>query len=451
MLGLLLMSEFGTPSIAPKAGTAPFRLAQLRVHEVGPFVDFSLDFPAGADKNLAEVHIFTGPNGSGKSTLLAAISALFAVWPIGAKELERLSRSELSFVAAEIDANGGELRLGPSDRAVLNPIAVGWGRLALSLPKESWAMSAIISLVRQSPGHSAAVGFGVLAYSAAKQFRSGIIQSYDAPSAVESRRAASFFGREPNDSAVQWLANTLTNISLAKTDGDNAAAATYEASISEICQAVSAVVGASFALKLNRRPLEVMAVWAGQSIPVAQLPDGLKSVLSLLADISMRLDAMNWERAEPISKRPFVLLLDEIDVHLHPKWQRQIVSVLQRSFPNAQIFVSTHSPFVVASVSDAWVYTLDPSKSHVAPEKSGAGQSLLTVIKDVFEIDEQFDPETEALFDKFYAERSRAMQTKQVEQLKVLGAQLSDRGAEVDDIVNSEIHQVERKIALPVN
>ncbi len=444
------MTDFGTPSIMPPTDTTPFRLAQLRVHEVGPFVDFSLDFPPGS-ADLAEVHIFTGPNGSGKSTLLAAISALFTVWPIGAKELERLSRSELSFIAAKIDANGGELRLGPSNLAVFNPITVGWGRLALSLPEESWAMNALISLVRQSTGHSAVVGFGVLAYSAAKQFRTGVIESYDAPSAVESRRAASFFGREPNDSAVQWLANTLTNISLAKTDGDSAAAETYETNINEICQAVALVIGASFSLKLNRKPLEVLAVWAGQSIPVAQLPDGLKSVLSLLADISMRLDAMNWVRPEAIAKRPFVLLLDEIDVHLHPKWQRQIVSVLQRSFPNAQIFVSTHSPFVVASVSDAWVYTLDPRQNHATAEKSGAGQSLMTVIQDVFEIDEQFDPETEALFDTFYAERTRAMQTKKVDQLKVLGAQLSDRGSEVDDIVNSEIHQVERKIALPLN
>ena len=445
------MDEFGTPSIMLQTDAAPFRIAQLRVHEVGPFVDFSLDFPAGRDNGLAEVHIFTGPNGSGKSTLLAAISALFTVWPVGAKELERLSRNYFSSITAEIGASGGDLRLGPSGNAEINPIAIGWGQTAISLPKDSWAMSTLVSLVRPSSAHTAPVAFGVLTYSAAKQFRSGIIESYDAPSAEESRRAASFFGREPNDSAVQWLANTLTNISLAKTDGDSFAAATYEASINEICQAVSAVVGASFALKLNRKPLEVMAVWAGQSIPVAQLPDGLKSVLSLLADISMRLDAMNWEHPEAISKRPFVLLLDEIDVHLHPKWQRQIVSVLQRSFPNAQIFVSTHSPFVVASVNDAWIYSLEPSKSQAVAEKSGAGQSLLTVIQDVFDIDEQFDPETEALFDKFYAERNLAMRTKQVEQLKILGAQLSNRGAEVDDIVNSEIHQVERKIAMPAN
>lgn len=445
------MSEFGTPSLTLQTDAAPFRIAQLRVHEVGPFVDFSLDFPARSDNDLAEVHIFTGPNGSGKSTLLAAISALFTVWPMGATELQRLSRSESSSISAKIDADGGELRLGAYDRAANNPIAVGWGQTAISLPKDSWAMNTMLSLVRQSNGNTAAVAFAVLSYSAAKQFRSGIIESYDAPSAEESRRAASFFRREPNDSAVQWLANTLTNISLAKTDGDGLAAAAYQASIDEICQAVSLVVGASFSLKLNRRPLEVMAVWAGQGIPVAQLPDGLKSVLSLLADISMRLDAMNWERPEAISKRPFVLLLDEIDVHLHPKWQRQIVSVLQRSFPNAQIFVSTHSPFVVASVNDAWVYSLNPSKSQAVAEKSGAGQSLLTVIQDVFDIDEQFDPETEALFEKFYAEKNRAMRTKQVEGLKILGAQLSDRGAEVDDIVNSEIHQVERKIAMPAN
>jgi predicted ATP-binding protein involved in virulence len=445
------MSEFGTLSIAPQTDAVPFRLSQLRVHEVGPFVDFSLDFPPGSAKDLAEVHIFTGPNGSGKSTLLAAISALFASWPSGVQELERLSRSDFSSITVKIDANGGNLRLGLPSKIAGENILVK-GRIAISLPPDSWAKTTLLQLLNEErSGQHNHLAFGVLTYSAAKQFRSGMIESYDAPSPALSRRTASVFGREPNDSAAQWLANTLTNISLAKTDGDGLAAATYESNINAICQAVSAVVGASFALKLNRRPLGVIAVWAGQSIPLAQLPDGLKSVLSLLADISMRLDAMNWERPEAISRRPFVLLLDEIDVHLHPKWQRQIVSVLQRSFPNAQIFVSTHSPFVVASVRDAWVYTLDPSKSQATAEKSGAGQSLLTVIQDVFEIDEQFDPETEALFDKFYAERSRAMQTKHVEQLKVLGAQLSDRGAEVDDIVNSEIHQVERKLAMPAN
>ena len=445
------MSEFGTPSLTLQTDAAPFRIAQLRVHEVGPFVDFSLDFPLGPS-DLAEVHIFTGSNGSGKSTLLAAIAALFASWPSGAKELERLSRTDFASIAIKFDAYGGDLRLGPARKAAMENIAVKGGNAISLVPADSWAKNTVFQLLlEESGGQQSKVAFSVLAYAAAKQFRSGLIQSYDPPSAVISRVSASVFGREPNDSAVQWLANTLTNISLAKTDGDNAAAAIYEASINEICQAVSLVVGASFSLKLNRRPLEVMAVWAGQGIPVAQLPDGLKSVLSLLADISMRLDAMNWERPEAISKRPFVLLLDEIDVHLHPKWQRQIVSVLQRSFPNAQIFVSTHSPFVVASVNDAWVYSLNPSKSQAVAEKSGAGQSLLTVIQDVFDIDEQFDPETEALFEKFYAEKNRAMRTKQVEGLKILGAQLSDRGAEVDDIVNSEIHQVERKIAMPAN
>jgi hypothetical protein len=443
------MSEVETPTSASETEVSRFRVAQLRVHEVGPFVDFLLDFPCSAD-GLAEVHIFTGPNGSGKSTLLAAISALFASWPIGAKELERLSRSDFSSIAVKIDANGGELRLGPTGRQSIDPLATDGGRIAISVPNDSWARNTLISLVCES-GSNAAVAFGVLTYSAAKLFRSGVIDSYDAPSPSKSRHSASSFGREPDNSAVRWLANTLTNISLAKTDGDNAAAGVYQASINDVCRAVSLVIGTTFELKLNRRPLEVLAVWGGQSIPVAQLPDGLKSVLSLLADISMRLDAMNWEHLEPIARRPFVLLLDEIDVHLHPKWQRQIVSVLQRCFPNAQIFVSTHSPFVVASVSDAWVYTLDPSQNHVIAEKSSAGQSLLTVIQDVFEIDEQFDPETEALFDKFYAERTRAMRTKKVDQLKVLGAQLSDRGSEVDDIVNSEIHQVERKIALTVN
>ncbi len=56
--------------------------------------------------------------------------------------------------------------------------------------------------------------------------------------------------------------------------------------------------------------------------------------------------------------RNFILFLDEIEIHLHPSWQRKILPVVQNLFRNGQIFIATHSPLVVASVSDAWVYKL---------------------------------------------------------------------------------------------
>ncbi|MCK5522118.1 MAG: AAA family ATPase [Thiomargarita sp.] len=86
------------------------------------------------------------------------------------------------------------------------------------------------------------------------------------------------------------------------------------------------------------------------------LPDGLKSIISWLSDLFMRMDRIPWLDDCRILERRFILFLDEIEIHLHPIWQRKILPVIQKLFPNAQIFVSSHSPFIVASVSDAYVY-----------------------------------------------------------------------------------------------
>ncbi|MBK7937436.1 MAG: ATP-binding protein [Lewinellaceae bacterium] len=51
-----------------------------------------------------------------------------------------------------------------------------------------------------------------------------------------------------------------------------------------------------------------------------------------------------WENDTPVFERNFILFLDEIEVHLHPAWQRKILPAVQKLFPNAQIFISTHSP-----------------------------------------------------------------------------------------------------------
>lgn len=67
----------------------------------------------------------------------------------------------------------------------------------------------------------------------------------------------------------------------------------------------------------------------------------------------MRLDRLPWKDQTPILDREITLFLDEIEVHLHPAWQRRILPVVQSLFSKAQVFVSTHSPFVIASADDA--------------------------------------------------------------------------------------------------
>ena len=66
---------------------------------------------------------------------------------------------------------------------------------------------------------------------------------------------------------------------------------------------------------------------------------------------------LNELEPEDITKIPGLLLIDEIENHLHPKWQKKILGIIRRTFPNLQIILTTHSPFVVASVEGARIYT----------------------------------------------------------------------------------------------
>jgi len=122
--------------------------------------------------------------------------------------------------------------------------------------------------------------------------------------------------------------------------------------------------------ELEDDPLSVVLKLKDEKIDFSLLPDGLKSIISWIADLLMKMDRIQWEGEVEIFDRNFILFLDEIEVHLHPAWQRKILPVIKKLFKNAQIFISTHSPFVVGSVDGAWVYkfrTPDLEQTRVIP------------------------------------------------------------------------------------
>ncbi len=106
----------------------------------------------------------------------------------------------------------------------------------------------------------------------------------------------------------------------------------------------------------------------GEFIEFSQLSLGYRQIISLVTDLLIKIWDISSNKKER-EKGHFYLLLDEIDIHLHPKAQRRILPALQELFPNAEIFCTTHSPFVVNSVSDAWVYEL--SEENYTLEKDG--------------------------------------------------------------------------------
>ena len=105
------------------------------------------------------------------------------------------------------------------------------------------------------------------------------------------------------------------------------------------------------------------------SCDVGQLSDGERGVLALVLDLARRLSQANPSLDDPLSEGHAVVLIDEIDLHLHPKWQRQIVHNLTKTFPRCQFIATTHSPQVVASVEPDQVLLLAPNEV-IHPDRS---------------------------------------------------------------------------------
>ncbi len=112
-------------------------------------------------------------------------------------------------------------------------------------------------------------------------------------------------------------------------------------------------------LHVERKPrLRMVVNKNGKKLDVGQLSQGEKSLMSLVGDIARRLAMMNPALENPLEGEGIVLI-DEIDMHLHPTWQRSVIGNLNKTFPNCQFILTTHSPIVISETPNLLVYALD--------------------------------------------------------------------------------------------
>ncbi|OYD92395.1 chromosome segregation protein SMC [Nostoc sp. 'Peltigera membranacea cyanobiont' 210A] len=109
----------------------------------------------------------------------------------------------------------------------------------------------------------------------------------------------------------------------------------------------------------------------GMTIDVSQLSDGERGLLALVLDLARRLSQANPNLKDPLENGKAVVLIDEIDLHLHPRWQRTIVDQLIQTFPKCQFIATTHSPQIVGEVPAESILLLESGQQPFRP-----GQSL---------------------------------------------------------------------------
>lgn len=135
---------------------------------------------------------------------------------------------------------------------------------------------------------------------------------------------------------------------------------------------------------IRRNPLRMEVFKNKKRLTVNQLSDGERCLIALIGDLARRLAIVNPRREDPLTGDG-VILIDEIDLHLHPAWQRMVVSKLTKVFPGCQFLISTHSPHVLSHVEPENLFLLQQGEDGMTVEKPSEsyGKNVDRILEDL--------------------------------------------------------------------
>ena len=116
----------------------------------------------------------------------------------------------------------------------------------------------------------------------------------------------------------------------------------------------------------------------GTTLDVRQLSDGERGALALVLDLARRLAVANPDSDDPTGEGTAVVLIDELDLHLHPRWQRDVVHRLTATFPKCQFIASTHSPQIISEVQPEALTLIVREESEIKLQRGRQAYGLAT-------------------------------------------------------------------------
>lgn len=318
------------------------KIKRLRIENFRAIEHFETECVPGAN-------VFVGINGAGKTTLLAAVEILFS-W----------------LVARLRTPNGKGTVLRDSD--ICTTGVGGTCMLEVELGDGTkWSLARQRSGVRRpAVAKSYMRELSDFANNAVERIDAEktlpLIASYDVqrivdsvPKHVRKRHATNILdvydsgtrGRANFNSFFVWFREKedIENERLRETG-----ILVPDSQLECVRRAVEGAVDGFTELKVRRQPRGFVVRKNGQELRFSTLSDGEQSYIALIADIARKLAMTNPALANPLDGEG-IIVVDEIDLHLHPQWQRDVLPMLKRTFPNCQFLVSTHSPFVLSNVN----------------------------------------------------------------------------------------------------
>ena len=150
--------------------------------------------------------------------------------------------------------------------------------------------------------------------------------------------------------------------------------------------------------RITKQPLHFMVNWQrGENTEILmleQLSDGYRTMLAMVMDLARRMAQANPHLEDPLQSES-IILIDEVDLHLHASWQQTILPDLLRVFPNAQFIVTTHSPQVLTTIEPEHIQVLDwqDSQPTLKMPLSSYGAESWRVLRDIMGVNPRPDNE----------------------------------------------------------
>lgn len=366
------------------------RIDHLRIVNFKGFDDRDFDFPRSPDQpsdQNGSFHLIIGQNGKGKTSVLDALAVAAGSWFLGVRG-EDSRHIQPSDVRVRITEFGDTVRLEKQlpVRVSANGVVMGrsiqWTRelegartkwvkarsikteaekavakmqssVPVTLPLISyygtgrlWQEPRDVRTQReQSPGEASGLPFQEVASSESSE---------DLAEDFASRLAGYRYSIDPRCSPrdlLRWL-RLEQLVALQK----RRESTQYQVVREAIRRSVEGCESIEYDLRLG-----LLLHIAGQKrLPFGALSDGQRNMIAMVGDIAYKAAQLNPQLGENVlASTPGVVLIDEIDLHLHPRWQRHAVEDLRTLFPEVQFIATTHSPFIVQTMRRGELIPLD--------------------------------------------------------------------------------------------
>jgi predicted ATP-binding protein involved in virulence len=417
------------------------RIDKLKLTDFKNFQNLEADFVKG-------VNLFVGVNGSGKTAILDAVCVA-----LGGFFASREQKMQRVIEFHEIRIADGVRVEQTTVEAFSSLITESWSRTIKSATKRNDSKAVRPALeygdrffeVLAKNGEDRTVAPIISYHSTQRLFKDASDSEYQKYDAAQGR--SNGYIQCLKDKAIKKLLSNWMGGAVSSRATKHIKEEPYQNNVLENVEAAmrDVLIGCTglpldFPLKVYEdTDLDelVVSLGDGKPLPLAYYSDGYRNLIFLVMDIAWRASQLNpWlNYAEMKEQSHGVVVIDEVDLHLHPKWQGKVIPILHSLFPNVQFFISTHSPIVVSSFNPEFGQLHIIEEGNIRPcDERYFGKEVSDILKFILDASDRHSGTQRKLDELFELIDSRGEESRITALLDKLTAQL---GREDSDILRA--------------